>query len=147
MVPRTVTIKHPHLKEVHNVVYKKIILPDEVVGSNSSNNMFVEGWMSTENGCLYLKHKGWEEVPLKQDVTGAVKIGRDKDGKTSFILGNEYADRDANCTFTKAKAVVLPDGMNWEEWANKYYHSNSLSIADVLAGKATEVIQVWEEVE
>lgn len=74
MKVRTVAIKHPCLKKVDNVVYKKIILLDEATESNSTHNMFVEGWMSEENGCLYLKHKGWEEVPLKRDVTEECEV-------------------------------------------------------------------------
>lgn len=141
---RTVTIKHPYLEKVSNVVYKKIILLDEATGPNSTHNMFVEGWMSKENGCLYLKSGGWEEVPPKCDVTEEVEIIQDgQDMK--LVMNDEVYLIPKGFEVRKVQAVVLSEGMSWGEWANTYYHNSALNLYEVLEKQATSAIKVWRE--
>lgn len=142
---KTITIHHPEYGWVEGVTYKKIELLDPEARAIFCGDCAVEGWMSPDKGCLYLKSGGWKEVLPKRDVTGEVELGKDHSGYTMFLFDKKDADLSPDITFTKSKAVVLPDGMSWEEWTNKYYHSITLNLDEVLAKNATEVIQVFKE--
>ena len=135
MGPKTTTIHHPKYGRVENV----------------TRSTSYEPWWKEERGgrMYYLAAKGWKETLPKRDVTGEVDIERD-DGCTVFALpGHRDADMSPDITFTKAQAVVLPEGMSWREFWFKFWAAkrNDVSPEHVCERMATTVIQIWQEVE
>ena len=131
---KTTIIQHPEYGRVEGVEAV------EFFGS-------MDGWIKKVDGVIhwYTKGKGWKEVLPKRDVTGEVELGRNHAGWTTFKLGSKDVDTFNQFTFTKAQAVVLPEGMNWEEWLRKYYMLSQFNLKEVLSTHTTTVIQVWQE--
>lgn len=145
MEPKTTTIQHPEQGRVEGVTYKKIELLDPKAQAIFHGDYAVEGWMSQDNGCFYLKSGGWREVPVKRDVTGEVELEKNDDGWTIFRLNEKDADMSPDVTFTKAQGVVIPAGMTWKDWLDKHYRNNPYTLDDVVSKHTTTVIQVWKE--
>ena len=135
---KTTIIQHPEYGRVEGVEAV------EFFGS-------MDGWIKKVDGVIhwYTKGKGWKEVLPKRDVTGEVELGRNHTGWTTFTLGRENVDRYSHFTFTKAQAVVLPEGMSWREFWFKFWAAkrNDVSPEHVCERMATTVIQIWQEVE
>ena len=150
MEPKTTTIQHPEQGRVEGVTYKKIELLDPKAQAIFHGDYAVEGWMSQDNGCFYLKSGGWREVPVKRDVTGEVELEKNDDGWTIFRLNEKDADMSPDVTFTKAQGVVIPAGMTWRDfwfqfWADTDTDEPPESPERVCERMATTVIQVWKE--
>ena len=98
MERKTTSIQHPEYGRVEGV----------------TRSHTYEPWWKDERGgrMYYFESKGWKEVLPKRDVTGEVELGRNHTGWTTFTLGRENVDRYSHFTFTKAQAVVLPEGMS-----------------------------------
>ena len=133
MEPKTTIIHHPEYGRVEGV----------------TRSHTYEPWWKDERGgrMYYFESKGWKEVLPKRDVTGEVELGRNHTGWTTFTLGRENVDRYSHFTFTKAQAVVLPEGMSWREFWFKFWAAkrNDVSPEHVCERMATTVIQIWQE--
>lgn len=140
--PERVTIRHAEHgdREDVEVFAFKDGLPEAVT------------WKKNQFGgtMYYFSDQGWAEVPQKLDVTGEVEVTKDTSGCTSFRLDNKDAGMSREVTFTKAQAVVLPEGMTWRDfwfqfWADTDTDEPPESPERVCERMATTVIQVWKE--
>ena len=144
MEQKTTIIQHPKHGRVEGV---ERITEHSITVQGKYSVVVIDGPAWQKDGQLYLYAWEWREVPSKRDVTADVVLKKDKEGKTSFLLCLNHADRDAQCTFTKVQAVVLPEGMSWYDfwlkfWANKNTDESPEHICERMA---STVIQVWQE--
>lgn len=145
MEPKTTIIQHAEHERVEGVTYKKIELPNPEARAIFHGDCAVEGWISQNKDCFYLKNGGWSEVSQKQDVTGKVEINKDENGYTTFLFDKKDVDLSPNFTFIKAQAVVLPEGMTWEDLWKQLTQGSPKVYWDYLKEAATTVIQVWQK--
>lgn len=152
---KTTIIQHPEQGRVEGVTYKKIKLLDPEAQAIFHGDCAVEGWMSQDKGCLYLKSGGWSEVLVKRDVTGDinnifdVKYHFSNDSghcyESSFIINKSDKRFAPKLEGRKAQAVVLPEGMTWEDLWKHITQGSPKVYWDYLKDAATTVIQVWQE--
>ena len=144
---KTTIIQHPEQGRVEGVTYKKIELLDAEARAIFHGDCAVEGWISQDKGCLYLKAGGWEEVPPKRDVTGKVEIIQDEQDM-KLVVNDEVYCIPKGFEARKSQAVVLPEGMSWGDfwfkfWADKRSDDSPEHVCERMA---STVIQVWQEV-
>ena len=137
---KTTIIQHPEYGRVEGV----------------TRSYTYEPWWKEERGgrMYYFESKGWKEVLSKRDVTGECMLLEEKTGRKIIDLlegvGVELTNGKRlwfgeGLKGRKVKAVVLPEGMSWEEWLRKYYMLSQFSLKELLSTHTTTVIQVWQE--
>lgn len=107
-----------------------------------------KGWCKIIDAveCFYYESRGWRvKIKSKVDVTEEVELEKDDYGRPIFWLNKKDAYMSPDITFTKAQAVVLPEGMNWRDWLNKHYLNSPDNLVSVLLIHTTTVIQVLKE--
>lgn len=139
MEPKTTIIHHQKHGLVEGV--EEAIL--------SVNGFGEPGWH--KDGTFYFVAKGWREITAKRDVTGEVELIQ-SEYENKIIINDEVFCLPKGHIATKAKAVVLPDGMRWRDfwfqfWADTDTDKPPESPERVCERMASTVIQIWQEVE
>lgn len=106
-------------------------------------------WRALVDGveCYYYPRLGWSEVPQKRDVTGTnwTVDGLDRRRLVPTNQLYEVQKLPSNHEWRKAQAVVLPEGMTWEEWWMQNWACGPDSPEALCERLASTVIQVWRE--
>ena len=133
---KTITIHHPEYGWVEGL-------------SKSPEDLLCWGeWTKEECGStrIFSSEDGWREVSQARDVTENCKLL--DDGKLRVVHnGCTYDYGLAGHKWRKVPAVVLPEGMTWEDLWKHITQGSPKVYWDYLKDAATTVIQVWEEEE
>ena len=102
-----------------------------------------------KQGAHYFHDGGWSEVPQKRDVTG-IEWNVDALDPRRLVPNNqlyEVQKLPLRHEWRKAKAIVLPEGMTWEEFWGAYWADKNAKIPPEHACErlSSTIIQVWKE--
>lgn len=108
----------------------------------------------------WFRNKGWREVspkPQWRNATEEVFVSQDESEQVYIempkYLSDAYGQRiylERHLKITKSHALVLPDGMTWEDLINREYYLNAESVEtleDTFERLAQPVLTVWQRKE